>query len=171
MVELSHPDNLETVSRELMRNLNTRAITTVLFNRGKTSRAELARQTGLTQATISNITAKLLESRLVEEVGEGQSTGGRKPTLININNNYGYVVGVKIEKNFVLTSLFDLRVNLIDRRETRFDGVPSSEDVVELIEDEVLKYDSNYNVIGIGIGVSGLISDSGEIIYSPILDW
>lgn len=171
MVEFSHPDNLDTVSRELMRNLNTRAITTVLFNQGETSRAELARKTGLTQATVSNITSKLLETDLIEEVGVGKSTGGRKPTLIDINNDFGYVVGVKIEKTHVLTSLFDLRVNLIEKTETSFGNVPTQAEIIDLISGEVTKYDSDVNVIGAGIGVSGLISDSGEIIYSPILDW
>ncbi|MFW6071515.1 MAG: ROK family protein [Candidatus Bipolaricaulota bacterium] len=154
-----------------MHDLNTRAVTSLLYNNGAQSRTEIASNTNLTRPTISNITSKLLSAGLIEEVGVGESTGGRKPTLLDINEEFGYVMAVKIEARKVITGLYDLKTNKVTGKITDHPANPAPELVLRHVRRDYEDYADREGVVGLGIGVSGLISDSGEIIYSPILDW
>ncbi|MFN2516985.1 MAG: winged helix-turn-helix domain-containing protein [Pyrinomonadaceae bacterium] len=60
------------------------------------SRAEIARETELQRSTISHIVESLKDEGLVEEVGEGESTGGRRPTLLKLRTKEAIAIGVAI---------------------------------------------------------------------------
>src|SRR5436190_20613341 len=78
--------------KNLIRAINRNLVLTLIHEKGPLSRAELVRRSGLGNATVSDITAELVTSALVEEVGEGESTGGRRPLLLRLNPQAGYVV-------------------------------------------------------------------------------
>jgi N-acetylglucosamine repressor len=171
MKNLPNHDGSGSISRDLMHDLNTRAVTSLLYNEGAKSRTEIAKRTNLTRPTISNITAKLISAGLIEEVGVGESTGGRKPTLLDINEGFGHVMAVKIESRRIITGLYDLRTNKIAGNRTAYPKHPDPDKVLGYIEEDFVTYSELNEIVGLGIGVSGLISNSGEIIYSPILEW
>ncbi len=171
MKEFPNQGGPGSISRDLMHDLNTRAVTSLLYDKGVKSRTEIAKHTDLTRPTISNITAKLLSAGLIEEVGVGKSTGGRKPTLLDINEEFGYVMAVKIESGKVITGLYDLRTNKIAGNRTRYRKHTDPEEVMKYIEEDYGNYSKLKDIVGVGIGVSGLISNSGEITFSPILNW
>jgi len=169
--ELPNQDGSSSISRDLMHDLNTQAVTSLLYDKGAKSRTEIAKHTDLTRPTISNITARLLSAGLIEEVGVGKSTGGRKPTLLDINEEFGYVMAVKIESGRVITGLYDLRTSKLAGNRTRYPEHPDPEKVLRYIEEDYRTYSELKEIVGLGIGVSGLISNSGEITFSPILSW
>lgn len=171
MKNLPNHDGSGSISRDLMHDLNTWAVTSLLYNEGAKARTEIAKHTNLTRPTISNITAKLISAGLIEEVGVGESTGGRKPTLLDINEGFGYVMAVKIESRRIITGLYDLRTNKIAGNRTAYPKHPDPDKVLGYIEEDFVTYSELNEIVGLGIGVSGLISNSGEIIYSPILEW
>ena len=51
----------------------------------ETTRATLSRETGLSRSAVSTLVDLLLDMNLIEERGEGVSTGGRKPTMVKFN--------------------------------------------------------------------------------------
>lgn len=171
MKNFAYSEESRVISKELMHDLNTRAITSLLYNESPISRSEIAKSTSLAPATVSNITSRLISSGLVKETGAGKSTGGRKPTLLDIDRTFGYVVAVKIEARKVITGLYDLRTNKLDGNSATFSPEPNYRTILDIIFRAVKSYDDQKEIIGVGIGVSGLITDEGEIIYSPILNW
>lgn len=72
------------------------------------SRAELARRTGLSRSTISAIVDELVESRLVEEAGPGESLGGRRPTLLRLRERAALVLGVDVGQRHLTVGVLDL---------------------------------------------------------------
>ena len=52
-----------------------------IFANESISRAEMARVTGITRTTISEVVNGLLAEGLVEEIGRGESIGGKSPIL------------------------------------------------------------------------------------------
>ena len=88
----------------LMRELNERIVLSLLRQAGPISRAELARRSNLSRSTVSSIIASLLASDLVRETGIGDSSGGRRPIMIEFNYQSGYVVGIELG-NTALTVL------------------------------------------------------------------
>ena len=74
-----------------------------------TSRARLARETGLSRSAISGLVERLLEFKLIEECGAGVSTGGRKPTILRFNDEARYILGIDLGATHVSAAITNLR--------------------------------------------------------------
>ncbi|MBE1491030.1 ROK family transcriptional regulator [Plantactinospora soyae] len=72
------------------------------------SRIELAATSGLTPATITGVVRELMDHGLVVEVGRGASTGGKPPTLLQVNPDARYAVGILFERNTCVIVVVDL---------------------------------------------------------------
>ena len=88
-------DAARTTVRDLRRH-NRSVLLSRLFFDGPLSRHELARLSGLSAATVSNVTADLVDDRLVVEAGQVESDGGRPRVLLRVDPEYGYVVGIDV---------------------------------------------------------------------------
>lgn len=80
----------------------------MIWTRGETTRADLARQTGLSRSTVSEIIARLLATRLIMETGGGTSRGGRPPILLRFNDRAHVILGVDMGSSHVAVVLTDL---------------------------------------------------------------
>lgn len=143
------------------------------------SRAELARQLGLSKITISEIVSDLIEEELIEETGEGKATraGGRKPILLRLNSSWHRVVGLDIGLTNTVIALgglkgervVQLRSSTSQRHDTEGILGQIEELLTVILERGNLKKDK---LAGIGISIRGLIDgQTGTIAFSPALDW
>ena len=66
-----------TGNRDLIRAINRSHVLNAIKTHGQIGRAEIARMTGLSPATITAITAELIEGNLIQETSPGLSRGGR----------------------------------------------------------------------------------------------
>lgn len=81
---------------EQIRDFNSKLLLETIIRNGPVSRASLAKQTGLTKATVSAIVQDLLLSRLVTEIGSEDTVLGRKPILLSFNRKTGYAISIDI---------------------------------------------------------------------------
>ena len=96
--------------------LRTRgAILDMIRAAGTISRVELAAAAGLTSPTITQVVRELLAEGLVIEVGRGTSTGGKRPTLMRLNPQARYSVGVQFERNVCVIVVIDLAGRTVSR--------------------------------------------------------
>jgi len=77
------------------------------------SRQELSEATGLSPASVSNVVRELIHEGIVIEAGSVDSDGGRPRVLLQINPDYGYVIGVDVGEIRVRVELFDLTMTLV----------------------------------------------------------
>jgi predicted NBD/HSP70 family sugar kinase len=99
----------------------TRGIVLDLIRAARTiSRVELAARSGLTAATMTQVVRELMAHGLVVEVGRGASTGGKPPTLLQLNPDARYAVGVLFERNICVIVVVDLAGRQVAR--TSFPG-------------------------------------------------
>ena len=120
-------------SFSLIKELNTSIILNTIKEKGSISRAEIAKLTGLTAATVTNITSQLLKYNLVIETEYGASSGGRKPILLEFNYSYYNVIGVVISKQEITTSLTDLNSNLIKDIKVNLKDNVEKKDVINIV--------------------------------------
>lgn len=73
------------------------------------SRADLARHLGVSRSTASEIVTGLLETKLVAEGEEGRSSGGRRPILLEFQDDAFVILGVDMGASHVSVALTDLR--------------------------------------------------------------
>jgi predicted NBD/HSP70 family sugar kinase len=88
-----------------------------IWYRRQVSRAELARQLGISRSTASELVADLLERGLVAEVGDGPSQGGRRPILVEFRDDAHVILGVDMGATHVAVALTDLRGRILGWKE------------------------------------------------------
>lgn len=169
--------NLQHAGRpELNRRVNISLALDLIKRKGPLSRADLVRLTGLRAPSVSAIVQGMLDEKLILEMGLGQSTGGRQPTLLEVNPSGLHAVGVEIQKdglhgmivNFVDDVLAQSTCTLPDTEpETVVERITSLVD--ELCKRVALSRDS---LAGIGIALPGIVSRcETTVILSRALGW
>src|SRR5690348_570046 len=93
-----------------LRRRNRSALLSKLFFEAPLSRQELSQLTGLSGATVSNVTGELVEEGLIVEAGTVDSDGGRPRVLLRVDPGYGHVIGVDVGETGVKAELFDLNM-------------------------------------------------------------
>ncbi|HWD69217.1 MAG TPA: ROK family transcriptional regulator [Solirubrobacteraceae bacterium] len=164
-------------SRELLRDLNSSLLIELVRESRPISRADLARQSGLSAATVSNIVAQLIERGILVEVAIAAPTGGRPPVLLDIDASGGYVIGIKLRGDGITTVVCDLDAQVVASLETAVSLVANPAAAVAAIEAATRKAlkragVSRDKVLGVGIGLSGVIDSSeGVCRFSHLLQW
>lgn len=81
------------------------------------SRAEIARRFKLSRSTVTEIVKDLLQSGFVIERKRGKSQGGRRPILLEFQDEIRCILGVDIGATHVNVVLTDLQGRILERRE------------------------------------------------------
>jgi predicted NBD/HSP70 family sugar kinase len=166
---------VRSANRDLMRRTNEALVLGLIHDLGPISRSDIAMHSGLSQASISNIAGMLIGQGIVFEERRGESTGGRRPTLLSINHALAVVVGVKVMIDQVVVALVDLGAELIDQRAAALKSDRSPAAVVALLGnlvDELRLAHAERHFLGIGVGMAGIVDHaSGTCRYSPFLQW
>ncbi len=158
-----------TGSKELIRDINTSLVTTMIIDKGPISRASIAKELGLTKATISAIVQNLLDKHLVKEIGTANIPSGRKPVLLEFCYDCGYAISIDVSAKHisVLTSnLGGGNCNLLQYPSTNKRERIISE-LIHSIESQMKQVPkSSYGVVGITLGIHG-ITNNNEVIFTP----
>jgi predicted NBD/HSP70 family sugar kinase len=149
-----------------------------IIRAGQTSRAEVARESGLSIASVTNLVSELIADGLVAEAGSVASAGGRPVTLIVPNPSGAYFLGADVGERGVAVELFDLSLARIDRefRGGR-EGEPSEVIAADLTHALDALRDRNRavwdRVVGIGLGLPGIVETGpdGQVLYAQSLGW
>lgn len=89
------------------------AFVEVLFCRGPSSRAAIAKATGISKPTISESAQRLLGAGVIVEVGQATGQRGRPTLLYDINAAHGHALGVVLERGHVAVRALDYRGEVI----------------------------------------------------------
>ena len=132
------------------------------------SRIEISRIFGITPAAVGKIVNEFLDKEIVIEERIGESTGGRKPTLLNLNKEkIGKILGVYFAPTFVVLNVGDIDGNNFISKKFRLgdlggDIIRQTEKLIGVI----LKRTKGINMIS--VVMNGLVdSDRGISIFSP----
>ncbi len=85
----------------------------LLWKERRLSRADIARTTGLSRSTVSEVVSELLETRLVAEVGDGPSKGGRRPIVLQFQDDAYGLLGIDMGAGHVSAALANLRGQVV----------------------------------------------------------
>jgi len=144
-----------------------------IFNHESVSRAEIARLTKLTRATVSDMVAGLIEAGLVEEVGFGESIGGKAPILLSLIADARYLIGLNLAQDKFIGSVVNLRGEIKETVEVPVDDTDGEQalQLVYQILDRLTQNDWT-PLVGIGVGTPGLVNTrEGVVVNAVNLDW
>jgi len=157
--------NLHTI-----RDINRQIVLNYVREREPISRAAIARETALQRSTISEIVEALTGEGLVEEIGEGRSTGGRRPTMLRLRTVGAIAIGVNITPTNTTIASSDLAGVVVQQQ--AFPTDPDPERTLNRIIEIILKFSDQSPIEGIGVSIPGLVNPAtGNVIFVPYFKW
>jgi predicted NBD/HSP70 family sugar kinase/biotin operon repressor len=145
-----------------------------LFHRGPMSRADLARESGLTRTTVSVLVNELEADGIVTEAGQrGDSRVGKPATLVEIDPNSSHILALDLSSGgrFV-GAVMDLRGAVLAESALEVDGAVGRDAVARVIRlTERLTTQTDHRLLGIAVGVPGIVDDRGVVRAALDLEW
>ncbi|MFI6422591.1 ROK family protein [Streptomyces sp. NPDC050842] len=169
---------IKRTSQDIRRLNRFEVLRRVYAGPGAMSRQDIATATGLSFATVANLTAELLEAGVLVEAGHEDSSGGRPRARLAVNAERGALIGVDIAETSVHAELFDLALEVrhsVERPLPPGDVRPS--DVVDVLAgcvEELLSVSGvpRERVLGAGVSVPGMVEREGGVSsFSPYWSW
>ena len=134
------------------------------------TRIDLAKKTGLSKMSISNIINEFMEQRIVCEQEPEKTEGqGRNPIMLCIAENAPKVIGLNIHRTECVAVLSDLQLKIhgIVRHPLTDENSKDFYQLIYQVIDEVMKGESWNHVLGIGVGSSGPLDVAHGLILNP----
>jgi predicted NBD/HSP70 family sugar kinase len=145
-----------------------------LFGEGPASRADLARTTGLTRVTVSDLVGELVAEGLVEELGApATSRVGKPPILIGLAADSAHIVALDLSVDGAMTgAVINLAGEVKFRRELALGGLKGDDAValVHRLASDMIGL-ADRRVLGIGVGSPGVVDPDGTVIAAPNFGW
>lgn len=136
--------------------MNRSAIVRILQQTDGCSRADIAKMTGLTQASVTKIVAVLIEMGIVSEVGFVRGSGNRRSIGLRLNAEENLVIGVKFSRHVFSIGVFDICGKNYTKQETEFGLDEFAEDVLAEMKKQIHELLNKYkNIVAIGMAVPG----------------
>ncbi len=168
----AHPQKLTAQHQQLH---NKALILSAIYAHAPISRVEVARITGLSRPTVSDLTQKLIDDGLVEEGGlqARRSTAGKRPTLLTLNPEAYQLIAVDIGDRRISGALADLHGRIQSRRSVPI-GLTRGADLYPLILNLIgeLAGCARRPLLGIGVGTPGVVDFvTGTVHEAYYLGW
>lgn len=154
---------------------NKARIAKFIYIKKETSKQEISQVLGLSMPTVLQNVKALIESGLVKEVGEYQSTGGRKAKALSIDGDYIYSIGLDITRHHISLVLVDAKGQLKFKERLRKDYENTMDYYASLgrsIEQFIQANTINEErILGVGISIPGIIDEKlSVLVRSHILE-
>ena len=155
---------------DTIRFINRQIVLNYVREKEPISRAEISHETALQRSTVSLIVEELKTLGLVYET-EGESTGGRPPTLLRLRAAGCLAIGVDLGTAQTTVATADL-VGRVLKRET-FDTDPDRDTTLRRIATCIQNQMYSETAIeGIGISLPGLVDfETGTALFIPHFKW
>ena len=111
---------IKVANRSSSRIINQRAIIDKIFENKGISRADIAKDLGMSKPAVASNVEHLINIGLVEERGEGASTknGGRKPILLHLKADFRYIAAIDLSLTDCICAVSDLHYHLLGVQRT-----------------------------------------------------
>ena len=164
--------------RDLRRD-NRSVLLWSLFIGQPCSRQDLSWATGLSTASVSNVVREFIDEGIVTEAGSVDSDGGRPRALLQMDPDYGRVIGVDVGETRIRVEMFDMTMEM---RASADYALDAQQQGIDVVVDRVnaglasVLADSGCapsEVLGAGIGVPGVVEHEGEeaLVYAQTYGW
>jgi glucokinase-like ROK family protein len=173
MKEFNDPNG----TAKYINKLNKVKVLNLIRNSDRISRADIAKMTKLSAPTVSRIVESLMDVGLVDETGPGDSTGGRRPTLLKFSADNNFIIGIDLGTTNIYGVLSNLEAKIIAEKSRPTwvqDGFQSimvrTAEVIEELKGQL--GDKADRIFGVGMAVAGLINRDRNIVeFSPDFHW
>lgn len=162
------PSN-STYSQQVIKDRNATLLFNLVRKMAPISRAELARVSGLSPATVTVLMEELLENQWIRELSAAErGSRGRRPIQLEVNAGAGFVVTLEILSAGYVCCLYDICQNKISEFRYPY-AIPSTADMCRSVE-MLVDQQGRERLLGIHILYPGLFErSSGQLGFSAVI--
>src|SRR5918994_3234445 len=157
-----------------LRDINRSAVLRLIGRHGPISRADIARQVGVSAGTITALTRNLIEAGIVTPVEQALPRGGRPAELLGLVGSAAMAVGAKVANDHLAIVCADLDGTMSASTTVPFDAVAGNPFAMlaELLEPHVAATSTGQLLLVIGLGLPGFEDPYGTgVVQAPLLGW
>ncbi|WP_020617639.1 ROK family protein [Paenibacillus daejeonensis] len=150
-----------------------RLIYNYVAQHGPLPKNELRHVVAASGSTLTRVLEEMAAQGLLNADSFGPSSGGRRPTLYQINPRYRYIFGLEISRLYSALALFDMQMNPISSIQWRMDEAMDPERLVEYVHVNAQAFLRDHQirreqVMGMGIGAVGPLDREKGMILEPL---
>jgi N-acetylglucosamine repressor len=164
---------LQKATQQQTKSHNSHLVLKAIYDQRQISRADISRLTSLTRTTVSDLVTELQGKGLVEEIGYGQSRGGRSPILLSVIDDARHLIAIDLENDELRGAVVNLRneiISTVSQPLRRREGDEALILVYELVDKLIATTDKP--LLGIGVGTPGLVDASTKVVLRAVnLNW
>lgn len=136
------------------RDHNRAVLLSLVRSYGPISRSELARRSGLSKPVVTEIVDSLISANLVYESYKASSGVGRRPVMLELNQDSLRMLGIDLARTHVDSMVTDLMGNAL--KTVRFPVNTETEEfrpceLIRLLLNTTRELTAEYKIIGIGV--------------------
>lgn len=148
----------------------------LLQKKGAMTKGEISKITGTKLTTLNRIMQPLENSKILVQYRVGESTGGRKPIVYNINLCNFYMIGIDISINYVEIVFTNLRLQILHKEIFQIDYKFTPVKIIDNIEKLISKVYEELNLdflelFGIGVSVPGSYDFKSGVLHGYTKMW
>ena len=163
-------ENLGSNSQVVKKN-NCNLILNLIVTNDEISRIEIARKTGLSKMTVSNIINELINKGILCETSViTNNSVGRHPITLDISDGAPYLCGINICRDNFVVVISTLKLNIIESVCVKLDCNEDNQSIIKKLFDAIDNFRKKFEnrIIGIGISSIGPVDTaSGTILFPP----
>lgn len=144
----------------------------LLQKHGEMAKREILTKTNMKLTTLNHVMDPLEERNIIVQKSIGESTGGRKPVLYDVNICDFYIIGIDISRTYTEVVIVNLKMQIIYKKMFYMDSFCSPEETVNRITEIIniaykeLRLDV-IKLLGVGLGVVGAADIRNGVIKNP----
>lgn len=147
-------------------------IFSIVQKNGPLTKAQIMDFTGLKLTTLNRMMKPIIDEKLIVESSIGESTGGRRPSLYDVNTMDYILMGIDISRIYTQVVFTDLKLNVIYKDRFFMDTSYSPEKTVNKIKEIYIDAVSieqltNKELVCTGLGTVGPMDAKKGIMKSP----
>lgn len=153
-------------------NQECKNIFNLIYKKGPLTKNAIIDATNIKLTKLNRLMDPLEEAKLIIESSVGDSTGGRKPILYDVNQQDYLVIGIDLSRTYTKIVITNLKMNILNSDQFLMDETDSPEKTVKMIcksvENMLQEMHSNREMfLGVGIGTVGPLDREKGIILNP----
>lgn len=161
---------MSVTDKYAIREMNEKLVLRTIIQEESISRADIAKLLNLNKTSVSSIVGDLLTRDLIVELGVGESSGGRKPTILTFNKKAGFSLSFDVDPKHITSILTYLDGEFVADKYTSTNDF-SAKNILDTLKSDIEMYlnkleSSTYGIVGICIGIHGIVNDN-QLIFSP----
>ncbi len=152
--------------------LESKKLLSLILHDQPLTKSALSELSGLKLTSLSRMMQPLEELKLITGSEIGESTGGRKPVLYDIDSRKYYIIGIDISRTYTQIVLTNLKLQPVKkyRFEMNIESTPKLTLSIILswireVQERITK--QNGSIIGMGVGTVGPLDRNSGVVLNP----